>query len=62
MYTFKDSYTGEAVYFDSIQDLTLEEVKDYVTGKVTEYIVEVNGIPHNVDEAFYNKVKEDKGL
>ena len=62
MYTFDDDNTGELIPFDSIDELTLIEAKDYISGETSAYIVEIEGVRHRVNEAFYNKVKEEKGM
>ena len=62
MYTFKDISTDATISFESVDELTIRTAVDFVTGEVTAYIAELEGVPYEVSEAFYNKVKEEKGI
>ena len=62
MYTFKDISSDATISFESVDELTIQTATDFVTGEVTAYIAELEGVPYEVSEEFYKKVKEEKGI
>ena len=62
MFTVRDINTGDNVEFEDLGDVVLDASKDYVSGEITKYVLEINGVRHDVSKETYNKIAEDKGL
>ena len=62
MFTVRDIDSGKDVEFEYLGDVVLDASKDYVSGEITRYVLEINGIRHEVSKETYNKIAEDKGL
>ena len=61
MFTVRDIDTGSNVEFEDLADVVLDASKDYVSGEITRYVLEINGVRHEVSKETYEKIAEDKG-
>ncbi len=52
----------EDIIYESIDDLRIYVSKDNVSGKITHYFVEFNGIRYEVSKQTYGALKEEKGI